>query len=72
MIKSKQDYIKTLKINSIRDLQKYILNNLLELVESDKPDLKINALKELSRYSFPSNTYYQSSISNLFEEDFDI
>jgi len=60
--------IESLKINSEKDLQKLIINKWLELLESDKQDHQIIALKELSRFSFPSSVYYQSSISSFFSE----
>ena len=52
MENSKKDYVKELKINSIQDLREYVLNSWLELSQSDEPDTKIKALKEMSRYLF--------------------
>jgi len=69
MITKNKNYIESLGIESEKDIQKYLLNKWLELLESDKLDHKIIALKELSRISFPSNVYYQSSISVFFKED---
>ena len=64
-----KDFLGSLRIESEKDLQRYILNKLLEFSESDKPEHRIMALKELSRYSFPSNIHYQSSISSFFNND---
>jgi hypothetical protein len=47
-----KDLINELKINTIQDLRKYVLNNWLELTQSDEPETKIKALKEMSRYLF--------------------
>jgi hypothetical protein len=41
----KQDFIKSLKIDSKKELQKYILNKWLELAESEKLEHSIIALK---------------------------
>jgi len=67
-----RNFIKALNINSEKDLQKLIINKWLELLESDKKDHQIIALKELSRFSFPSSVYYQSSISSFFKKDFEL
>lgn len=66
-----KDLIESLGIESEKDLQKYLLNKWFELLESDKQDHRIIALKELSRFSFPSSVYYQSSISSFFKKDFE-
>jgi len=63
------DFLGSLNIESEKDLQKYLMNKWLELLESDKQDHRIIALKELSRYSFPSNVHYQSSISSFFNNE---
>lgn len=47
-----KDLSKELKINSMQDLRKYVLNSWLELSLSDEADTKIKALKEMSRYLF--------------------
>jgi hypothetical protein len=69
MKKDSTDRLKELKIESELILQKYLLNKWLELIESGSDNQKITALKELSRYSFPSNTYYSSPIKKIFSKE---
>lgn len=47
-----KNLIKKLNINSIQDLREYVLNAWLEMAESEKPEIRILALKEMSRYLF--------------------
>jgi hypothetical protein len=63
------DKIKELKIGSELNLQRFLLNKWLELIESGSDNQKIIALKELSRYSFPSNTYFSSPIKEIFSKE---
>lgn len=51
--KTKQsDILKSLGIESRQDLRQYILSEYLELIQSDKIEIKIQALKEVSKYLF--------------------
>jgi len=51
--KTKQsEILNKLGIKSIQDLRQYVLNQYLELIESDKIGIKMQALKEVSRYLF--------------------
>jgi hypothetical protein len=72
-MESKQNKLKALKINSNKDLRQYILNSWLELTESEKPEIKIQALKEISKYLFHISNCNDISIAkDLKNEDEDI
>ncbi|MEO8209740.1 MAG: hypothetical protein ABI840_04200 [bacterium] len=64
-----EDYLKSLKLNSVTDFRVYIVNKLLELSESDKPDHKITALKELSKLIFfPETLFSKQPVESIFDK----
>jgi len=63
----KKNLIKDLKLNSVTDFRIYIVNKLLELSESEKPEHSISALKELSKHIFfPEQIFENAPIERIF------
>ena len=55
-MESKKDLTKVLKLNSKSDFKKYLLNKWLELLESEKEEIRFNALREMSKLTFSVNS----------------
>lgn len=50
--KKQTEILVKLGIETIEDLREYVLTQYLELMQSEKPEIKMQALKEMSRYLF--------------------
>lgn len=69
MKQKNEDKINELNIESVLDLQRFLLNEWLELITSGNENQKVIALKELSKYSFPSSTY-EIAVERVLKDEF--
>lgn len=64
----KSEILSKLGIESIKDLRQYVLSQYLELIESEKIEIKMQALKEVSRYLFNTTGMCKPIGSSLKDE----